>query len=175
MIHADEPMRHVVQRTPVDCVIATAAIVANLPFSEAAKASPVRPGTGRILPRGTRALLKATTGTRWWGPRLPWFRKLTYFANLPSVNVMMIRRQMLMSDRFRFGIEYHCIAVQNDVVFDPERQSPLHIEEYDRSDWAVVGYYMPWSKVTLQQTRNLNAKRFSPKERLWAKVLEEFW
>jgi hypothetical protein len=164
-------VQHVRQRTSCDCVIATAAIVANLPYAEAARVSPVQPGRRGLFSSETRSILFATTGVRWFGPRLAWFRGLSHFATMPSLRVIDIRRQKTLSELFKLGTISHCIATRNGIIFDPEFDNPISVADYPRLDWTVIGYYTPWNANKLETAQLINAKRFSRSDRLWSDLM----
>ena len=58
-------LRHVMQRRRNDCVIATAAIVATVPYPVAAQHSSVQLGKRGLRPNEVLRLLRQTTGVDW--------------------------------------------------------------------------------------------------------------
>ena len=165
-------VKHIQQRTDCDCVIATAAVVSNLPYAEAARISPVKPGRRGLFPNETRCLLRKTTGVRWYGPRFAWFRNLARLASAPTIRVVAIRRPWTLKDLFTPNRRWHCIATRNGFIYDPEFDRPLRSSAYARIGWTVVGYYKPANHGKLETAQLLNAKKFGKTRRLWSDLLE---
>jgi hypothetical protein len=164
-------LAHVAQRTDCDCVVATAAIVANVPYSEAAAVSPVQPGARAMYPREIRSLLHKTTTIRWWGPCYAWFRSLTTLSNSSTTLVLSIRRPMTFRDFLRPRVNYHCIAVLRGMILDPELAGPMRNTDYARKDWTVVGYYSPWNRRALESIQRVNAAKWRS-ERVWSELFQ---
>src|SRR5262249_51722869 len=153
--------------TNCDCVVATAATVANLPYLHVAAVSPVKPGARVMYPWEILSLLHKTTSVRWGGPCSAWFRSLTTLSNSSTTLVLTIRKPITFGDFFRFRLNYHCIAALNGTILDPEFGGPVRNTEYPRKEWVVVGYYLPHDRSKLESIQRINAEKYKS-ERLWS-------
>jgi hypothetical protein len=104
---------HVLQRCDDDCVIATVAMVANLPYETVAERFPVGRRSCGPWPRVVRGLLLETTGVPWNHPRYGWLRPIGRMANAEDLAVAVIRRP------WRWQT-LHCVALQHGSIHDPE-------------------------------------------------------
>lgn len=159
-------LKHVRQHTTCDCVIATAAIVAHLPYQMAADLSPVTPGQRGLFPPEIRKLLKRTTHIDWRGPGLTWFRNVESFANFDGTIVLSIQEHRNLWSYMSKWATCHCIAVIDGVVYDPVFDNATTCSEYARRHWKVAGFYRPSDlrKLLKFQNDNLMAHR---RTRIW--------
>jgi len=98
------PLQHIMQRHRNDCVIATAAIVANVSYETAAAHSPVEPGKRGLHTREVVRVLKRVTGISWRSPEFGWFRPTSRFVAQPSPLVLGLRQP------WNWRREWHCIV-----------------------------------------------------------------
>ncbi len=147
-----EHLRHVRQRTSCDCVIATAATVAQVDYEAAVAKSLVVPGARPMTPRELRWLLEAVTGVAWQRPAWGWRRTVEAWADTESTLVVVARRPW----HWR---TLHCVAVLQGWVYDPEFSGGRPVAFYDRRDWRVVQVYRPKKpeQLTLMRQKRLRS------------------
>ena len=104
------PIRHITQRRRNDCAIATAAIVAQIPYETAAQQSPIRPGQRGLFPKEILRLLERTSGLAWRGLRFGWFGRVSRFVTRGDDIVVLCIRQP-----WRWW-RRHCIAITDDRI-----------------------------------------------------------
>jgi hypothetical protein len=126
-------LQHIVQRQSNDCTIATAAMIAGVPYEMAAARSPVPVGTRGLWPS---EILESVTGVSWLGPQFAWWRPIRCFSFTSCPLVVVIRRPWKWET-------LHCVAVYNGFVYDPGFGCPLSMSEYSRQHWRVVSVYRP--------------------------------
>lgn len=136
------PLKHVMQRQRNDCVIATAAIVANVPYETAAAHNPVELSKRGLHAREVLRVLKHATGISWRSPEFGWFRPAFRFAETSSLLVLGVRQP------WTWRGEWHCIALNDGVVYDPSFKQSCPIEKYERRDWPVLFVFRPGSDST---------------------------
>jgi hypothetical protein len=160
-------LNHVRQRTSCDCVVATAATIANLDYAYAADRSPVPPGQRPMQPSEISELLQRTTGILWRGPCSAWWHRIEKFVDSPNMCVLSIRKRWSWPWK-----SYHCITVGHGKIYDPEFLSPLKLDEYQRRNWTIVKYFRPrdFSKLRAVQEHNEVNYRST---RLWNAALEK--
>lgn len=133
---------HIRQREECDCVIATVASIANLPYETVAELSPRRPGKRGLYPREVRQLLKQATQIKWKVPRTVFFRRLRSLCDSKHGLVLFIRQPgNALLQRITRKTQ-HCIFVRGGNVFDPEYHNVVHVDEYERINWIpTVSFY----------------------------------
>jgi hypothetical protein len=163
-------LNHVRQQTHCDCVIATAALVANCPYGSAAEISPIPPGERAFRPREIQLLLTSVTGVKWRGPKRNWLGTLESFAKCDQIVVLLIRRkQPLLSITLTAGVA-HCIALTGGMVYDPECEGPVHFKEYSRANWSILAFYSTRNMNGLRSVQEANQKAHR-EERIWNLIL----
>jgi hypothetical protein len=139
--HSELPP-HVRQRSMNDCVIATVAMVANLPYDAVAERAPVAIGSRGLWPHEVRRLLLEATGVPWNYPRYAWLRRIARIAIGEDLAVAVIRRP------WRWGT-LHCIGVQGGLIRDPELARGYRADEYPRCHWRTLVVLRPESAIRL--------------------------
>jgi hypothetical protein len=129
-------LRHVMQRRRNDCVIATAAIVATVPYPVAAQHSSVQPGKRGLRPNEVLRLLRETTGVDWRISQFGWFGTPPRIAVTNEPVVLIVRQPWRYWRR-------HCIAMKDGWVYDPALSRPYLIHEYERRNWPVAAILRP--------------------------------
>jgi hypothetical protein len=129
-------LRHVRQRESCDCVVATAAILANVPYEHAAALSPVVPGVRALKLVETRRFFETLTGISWNRPRYHWFTRLPSVTSECASFVAVIRPSLLTT-------KYHCIFVEDLIVYDPALHRPFPIDRYELRKWWIGFSMMP--------------------------------
>ena len=133
---------HVRQRCDNDCVIATVAMVANLPYEAVAERFPAGSNSRCPWPRVVRRLLLETTGVPWNHPRYGWLRPIRRIAAAEDLAVAVIRRP------WRWQT-LHCVALQRGLIQDPEFARGFCSDEYPRRHWRTLLVFRPESAVRL--------------------------
>ena len=129
--HSEEvDLRHVRQRKVCDCVIATAAVIANVSYDRAAAFSPVVPGLRGLRLTESKNFFETVTGISWNSPKLHWFTRLSSVVSANASFVAVVRPTLL-------TLNYHCVYVQDRMVFDPELSRPFPIDRYTMRDWWI--------------------------------------
>lgn len=129
-------LKHVRQRKSCDCVVATAAILANVSYEHAAAFSPIVPGKRGLKLVETRCLFETLTGISWNRPRFHWFTRLFSVTSECASFVAVIRPSILTK-------KYHCIFVENLIVYDPGSHRPFPIDHYELRRWWIGFSMMP--------------------------------
>ena len=163
-------LRHIMQRTNMDCVVTCAAIVANSDYGRAADLSPVPVGDRPLFPVEIRKILRVLTSTVWVGPLPTLSPKISRFADRKSETILMIRKHRWGSLLNRERQLNHVVVVCNRLIYDPEFAEPQTYSEYERNDWFATGYYRPWSLKRLRETQGINRKSDSV---LWDQILKD--
>ena len=116
--------------------IATAAIVAQVPYETAARQSPVRPGQRDLFPKEVVRLLERTSGVAWRRLHFGWFGRVSRFVPQGDVVVLGIRQPWRWWRR-------HCIAIRDGWIYDPNYPLACSIEKYERRNWIVEVVFQP--------------------------------
>jgi hypothetical protein len=117
---ASRRLRFIRQSTDADCGVAVAAMLAGVPYREAAGAagdSPDGMSSGAVV-----RLLEALTGRPWRWRRCGYPRKLLADADWPGFGAACVR-----PDEERAG---HWVAVAGGRVFDPSLAGPWLLRTY---------------------------------------------
>ncbi len=129
-------IRHVAQRGPMDCSIACAAMIAEIPYEIALQRSPAICATKGALPLEVIVILEATTGVSWRNPKFGWYRPIAKLTPKEYPILVVIRQPW----KWR---TLHCVVVAGEFVHDPQAQGPIRISEYWRKQWRVIHTYHP--------------------------------
>lgn len=162
-------LRHLTQRHGSDCVIASAAIVANCTYRRAAELTAVWPGERPMYPREIRDLLRKLTRVRWLGPLPSLSGRIRSFCKPNRNYFVIIRRRrsfFTLSSKDALG---HAVVVCDGRIYDPERPAPRLPTDYRRADWEVIAYYFPLNAHRLAETQDQNGRE-EPGNRLWDTV-----
>jgi hypothetical protein len=146
-------LHHVAQKGQNDCVIATAAWVANVSYEEAAARSPVPVGSRGLRWNESCYLLESLTGTP-WNPSPSWWRRVSRLKTSDELCILITRKPWHLRT-------FHCIALEGKWVYDPAFAHPFTRREYLWKHWRVSLMFFPDSPEKLVDVR---------KNRLW----EEF-
>ena len=123
-------MKHVRQRKSCDCVVSIAAILANVTYEHAAAMSPVVPGIRGLKLVETRCFFETITGISWNRPRFHWFTRLSSVASDYASFVAVIRPTLMTT-------KYHCIFVEDHIVYDPALHRPFPLDRYGLRKWWI--------------------------------------
>src|SRR5262245_32536042 len=138
---------HIQQQTKCDCVVATTAIVAGLPYDHVAKLLPHKPRRG-LSTRQSLKLLKTATGMEWRDDG-QFFRRVERWANCDCPLVLIIK--------WPWKWWFHCIAVHRGWVYDPNHNEGCPIQFYDRRRWRAWFVLRPESPERLMGCGKLTA------------------
>ena len=160
---------HVRQREASDCVIATVAAIANIPYELAAESSPRKPGKKGLYPREVRKLLQNATQIKWKPPRLLFFRHLRSLCQSEYTLILFVRQpgNALLHSLLRK--QQHCIFVKCGRVYDPEYSTAMSAENYPRIHWIPTFAFRPADLKQLQELQDINYARHN-KERVWSEI-----
>ena len=138
---------HVVQKGAKDCVIATAAWVANVDYDVAAARSPVPVGTRGLRYWETRRLLESLTGLRWRVSR-KLFRSVSRlpFTDRPSV--------IIAGQPWHWRM--HCLGLEGQRVYDSAFPHAFRRSEYPLKHWRVLFVFRPFIPEQLDEHRRIN-------------------
>lgn len=162
------PIWHISQRGGFDCVIATVATVANMPYKEVAKLAPVALEGRGLLPREVLELLQTTTNVRWRGPTRIFFRRLRSFCKAEYTVVLFIRKPHNIARLWTRPLQ-HCIAVRNGRVFDPRFSDPYSIDRYPNASWVPTIAFRPSNAHQLNAIQSRNAEQFCS-DQVWGEI-----
>lgn len=164
------PISHIKQRTDCDCVVATVAMIANLPYRAVADLAPDT-GKGKGLrAKETHRLLEVATGVRWRNPRLVYFRRLKSFCTTEDTLVLSVRQpQNLLVHLWKLPMR-HCIAVREGQIYDPQFPHTHSIDSYPNAKWMPTIVYRPVDMGQLADIQRDNEERFRD-DRLWGEIL----
>ena len=141
------------QRGEKDCVFATAAMIADISYEIAVRRSPIAVKKQRgLYSNEVLRVLEAVTGVRWRGPGFAWWRPLFRLSLGIHPVAVVIRRP------WRWAT-LHCIALYQDIVYDPEYPGGCSIEMYQRRHWRVVQIYRPTDAERLLMVREYRARQ----------------
>lgn len=164
-------LRHLTQRHGCDCVIASAAIVANCTYRRAAELTPASEEKRPLYAREIRDLLRKLTNVRWLGP-LPSLSKRVRSFCKPNRNYFVIIRPsrsfVALPSKASVG---HAVVVCDGRIYDPEQVAPKSPTDYSRADWEVIAYYVPWNARRLTETQDQNGREDTG-NRLWDTVFD---
>ncbi len=160
-------LNHVQQRANCDCVVATAATVANVDYPYAADRSPVVPGSRVMYPVEIGELLQRTTGIRWRGPCRLWWRSWKSFVDAPSSCVLAIRKKWSIPWK-----NCHCVTAGLGLVYDPEFPAAAPLIEYARRNWSILYYFRPHDFSELRQVQEHNGVEYRT-TRIWNEALQK--
>lgn len=126
-----------------DCVVATVAIAAGLPYEKILDLRPRDSWRCGLYPNDVRYMLRMATNScrRFYRPLSSIsfvklcnkYDKLVLFIRPPG-NVFLQRIK---------GVLNHCIFVEHGWVFDPSFSSALRIDDYERIDWIPTMSLFP--------------------------------
>jgi hypothetical protein len=123
-------LRHIAQRRPLDCAVASAAMAANVPYEEAAALSPDVTGTCGLAVGEVHPLLEAVTGVRWHGPEFGWFRRVGRLPGTEQPLVVITRRPWHLW-------ALHCVVLAGRWVHDPWFWRGYLQSDYPLRHWRV--------------------------------------
>jgi len=129
---AIKPLQHVPQRRNNDCAIAAIAIVARVHYEVVAARGLAKLGKQGLRLNDICSILKRMAGNEWRSPIFGGFRPVFRLTATSDTQILIIREPRLWVKC------YHCIVVQNDLVYDPSFRSPCNIDAYVRRTWRVV-------------------------------------
>jgi len=147
-------LQHVVQRCSNDCVIATAAMIADVSHDVAAERSPVPLGKRGLYPGEILRILESVTGVSWLGPQFAWWRPILRLSSANYPFAVVIRQPWKWK-------RAHCLAVYNGYVHDPGYPCGCSMNEYQRRQWRVVGVYRPVVAERLMAVRQYHGRQRS--------------
>ena len=162
---------HIRQRDANDCVIATVAAVANIPYDRVAALSPRVPGEKGLYPHEVRTILQDATSIRWRFPRTLYFRRFRTLCSSNAILILFIRQPgNAFLQRITRKVQ-HCVFVRNELVYDPQCSDVVHADDYAKINWIPTVAFYPVNKTKLQkiQIRNYSLYR---KERLWSEITD---
>jgi len=140
---------HVPQRCPFDCVVASAAMVANVTYEEALAHCPVKPWERGLSPQATLRLLKGLTGIAWQDPRFGWFRRVCSLPAQEQGQLAFVCTRLSLRAT-------HCIALQGEWVHDPELPRGFRARHYPRRRRRVFLVFRPATPASLAEVRRDN-------------------
>lgn len=138
-------LRQVRQQNDRDCVVATLATVAKLPYHVAARNYLEYLGQNRLAnPFEIHGLLECVTGTAWTGPvfNFYFFRRLRHVDSDSALRVVLIRQPL----RRRYHLHNrmcHSILVDKGYIYDPELPGPVDLADYAYLNWRIAFEYEP--------------------------------
>ena len=160
---------HIRQREAYDCVIATVAAVANMPYESVAELAPRKPGKLGLYPREVRKLLQNATQIKWRFPRTVFFRRLRFLCDSEDTVILFIRPPGNVLLQRITRKTRHCIFVRGGHVFDPECNDAILAGDYDRIHWIPTTAFYPVDSRTLKEIQGDNRSRYR-KERFWSEI-----
>lgn len=147
-------LQHVVQCRSNDCVIATAAMIANVSYDTAAQRSPVPVGERGLYSSEILRILESVTGISWSGPQFALWHPIYRLKITNGPFVVVIRRPWKWNT-------LHCLAISNGCVHDPEYRCRQSMDEYPRRRWRVVAIYRPVVAERLMAVREYHRRQQS--------------
>jgi hypothetical protein len=142
-------LAHVRQQTLKDCVVATAAMIANVDYEDARSmvhVSITRRGLGA---EETRKLLENLTRVK-WRSRYGWLRRLEDITLHPREPLMVWIRKPWHWQTL------HAVAIFRDWVHDPSFGEGIPRNEYPSRHWRVVRVWQPKDVNTFAAVRLKN-------------------
>ena len=162
---------HVRQREATDCVIATVAAIANMPYEAVAELSPRKPGKHGLYPLEVWKLLQNATQLKWKYPRTV-FTRLRKLCDSQYTLVLFIRQPGNALLQRIFRKTQHCIFVRRGMVFDPECNTAIHADNYDRLNWIPTIAFRARDNESLAKIQDDNFSKYR-EERLWSEMLSD--
>ena len=123
-------MKLVKQRNGVDCGLAVAAMLGACSYDDAAEADPSPESERGLSPSDLIYTLEGLTGEPFSESRKGKGKPLGVYGLPKTPSAILIRES-----RKPFG---HWIATDGVLVFDPEFDSPITLNEYSRQDWPIL-------------------------------------
>ncbi len=160
---------HIRQREANDCVIATVATIANMPYETVAELSPREPGEKGLYPHEVRKLLQNATQIKWRYPKTVFFRRLRTLCDSEETLVLFIRQPGNALIQRITRKKQHCIFVRDGEVYDPEYNDAIVAYDYDRIQWIPTVAFYPVDSGKLREIQADNHTRYR-KDRLWSEI-----
>jgi hypothetical protein len=140
-------MFHAQKREWMGCAIATAAMLTDHEYEEVMASSPLKPAQLRQV-QDLQDLLAKLTNTRWKQPLFWWSRPISRFR-LPDWPVALFLEDRLWNPRFG-----QWIAVNRELIHDPEFKSACLLKHYSRKDWYVKRVLQPAKPTSFVNERS---------------------
>ena len=121
------------QKNGIDCGLAVIAMCGNSSYEQAADVDPNPDACQGLSPDDLKWGLIGLTGQDWIIRRASLILRDARLK--PHPQALLIRR-----DAKTFG---HWVASDGKNIFDPERENPIPLTEYDRQDWSLIRIIAP--------------------------------